>query len=106
MPATHGRDGAVPATLDARIAKMHGRDRLGAIAFVVALWVAMIFVLAAIWPFIENTTILTILIIAGTLVVAFNTAAIVALLRHYSEDKEFIYGIDLKHLDEMRRRRG
>jgi hypothetical protein len=27
------------------------------------------------------------------------------MLRHYSDDKHFIYGLDLKHLDEMRARR-
>ena len=33
------------------------------------------------------------------------SAAIIAMLRHYVEDREFIYGLDLKHLDEMRARR-
>ena len=105
MATTHGRQAGLPV-LDERITRMHGLDRLGAMAFVAALWIVMIFVLATIWPFIQSPTILAILVIAGSLVVTFNTAAIVALLRHYSEDKEFIYGIDLKHLDEMRRRRG
>jgi hypothetical protein len=27
------------------------------------------------------------------------------MLSHYSHDKHFIYGLDLKHLDEMRSRR-
>jgi len=36
-------------------------------------------------------------------VLLFNTASIVAMLRHYTSDKHFIYGLDLKHLDEMRR---
>ena len=84
---------------------MHGRDRMGALAFVVALWVVLIFVLAAIWPNIADGAIRTILLIAGGLVLIFNTASIVAMLRHYSSDKSFIYGLDLKHLDEMRRQR-
>ena len=91
--------------LQARIDAMHGRDRVGAIAFVVALWVAMLFVLYTIWPAITNGTIHAILIIAAALVLLFNTVAIWAMLKHYSEDKQFIYGLDLKHLDEMRRQK-
>lgn len=91
--------------LQARIDAMHGRDRIGAIAFVVVLWVVMVFVLYTIWPAITNGTIHAILIIAAALVLLFNTVAIWAMLKHYSEDKQFIYGLDLKHLDEMRRQR-
>ena len=36
--------------LEERIDRMHKRDRLGAIAFVVALWFTILFVLIAIWP--------------------------------------------------------
>jgi len=91
-------------TLEQRIDRMHGRDRIGAIAFVVVLWVAMLFVLFSIWPAITNGTIHALLVIFGALVLIFNTAAIWAMLKHYQEDKHFIYGLDLKHLDEMRRR--
>ena len=43
---------------------------------------------------------------AGTWALILSTAAaIIAMLRHYVEDREFIYGLDLKHLDEMRARR-
>jgi hypothetical protein len=37
-------------------------------------------------------------------VLLFNTAAIAAMVKHYREDKAFIYGLDLKNLDAMRRR--
>ena len=92
------------ADLEQRIDRMHGRDRVGAMAFVVALWVAMLFVLFSIWPVITNTGIHALLVVAGILVLLFNTAAIWAMLKHYQEDKQFIYGLDLKHLDEMRQR--
>ena len=94
----------VKGAYDSRIDRMHGSDRLGALAFVVALWAVVLFVLYAIWPNIANYTIRTILIAAGALLLVFNTAAVVAMLRHYESDKHFIYGLDLKHLDEMRRR--
>jgi hypothetical protein len=92
-------------THDERIDRMHGRDRIGALAFVIALWVVILFVLAAIWNQVTDGTIRTILVVAGGLVLIFNTASIVAMLRHYASDKHFIYGLDLKHLDEMRRQR-
>lgn len=92
-------------TLEARIHQMHQRDRWGAIAFVVALWVVVLFTLVTMWPLIENGTIKTVLTIAAALVLSFNTAAIAAMLRHYHDDKSFIYGLDIMHLDEMRRRK-
>ena len=91
--------------LDARIDKMHRRDRLGALAFVVSLWVVILFVLVSIWPNVTNSGIATILIVAGGMLLLFNTASIIAMLRHYASDKHFIYGLDLKHLDEMRRQK-
>lgn len=104
MEATIREEGVV-VTLAQRIDRMHQRDRMGAIAFVVALWITVLFVLLNIWPAVTNGGIRTIIAIAGCLVLAFNTAAITAMLRHYHGDKQFIYGLDIKHLDQMRIRR-
>ncbi len=92
-------------THDPRIDRMHGQDRIGALAFVIVLWVVILFVMIHIWPFVADGTIRTILLVSGGLVLLFNTASIVAMLTHYAGDKHFIYGLDLKHLDEMRRRK-
>jgi len=92
-------------THDPRIDKMHGQDRLGALGFVVVLWIVILFVMIKIWPYVTDGTIRTILLVSGGLVLLFNTASIVAMLRHYAGDKHFIYGLDLKHLDEMRRQK-
>ena len=43
-----------------------------------------------------------ILVIAAAAVLIFNTASMGAMVKHYKEDKDFIYGLDIKHLDEMR----
>jgi hypothetical protein len=32
----------------------------------------------------------------------FNTASVFAMTKHFKEDKEFIYGLDIKHLDDNR----
>jgi hypothetical protein len=45
------------------------------------------------------------LVVSGGLVLLFNSASIVALLKHYRDDKRHLYGLDLHYLDEMRRRR-
>jgi archaellum biogenesis protein FlaJ (TadC family) len=92
-------------SLDARIDRMHQGDRRGALAFVIALWLTVLFALFTVWPLITDGGIRMVLAIAAVLVLAFNTAAIVAMLRHYNDDKSFIYGLDIKHLDEMRRRK-
>jgi hypothetical protein len=93
------------ASLDQRIDRMHGRDRISLVIFVVVLWCTLLYALFSIWSYIAIPQIRMILSVAGGLVLIFNTAAIVAMLRHYTEDKHFIYGLDIKHLDEMRRRR-
>src|SRR5262245_24109601 len=92
-------------TLDERIDRMHARDRAGLVVFILALWFTVLFALFNVWPFISVPAIRVILVIAGSMVLLFNTAAIVAMLQHYAHDKHFIYGLDIKHLDEMRKRR-
>ncbi|WP_438749377.1 hypothetical protein [Pararhizobium sp. O133] len=93
------------AHLATRIDRMHSRDKAGLIIFVAVLWCTMLFALVRVWPYISVPAIRFILATACALVLVFNTAAILAMLKHYREDKHFIYGLDLKHLDEMRRRR-
>jgi hypothetical protein len=99
------REEIVSLTLSQRIDDMHRKDRIGAITFVVALWITLLFVMYSIWGFVDNNAIKGILVVAGGLVLTFNTAAIVAMLRHYHGDKIFIYSLDIMHLDEMRIRR-
>ena len=81
---------------------MHKRDVLVAWAFVVGLWFAVIFVAIATWNLAPNSTARTLLLIGGAIVLIFNTAAILAMLRHYREDRDFMYGLDIKFLDEAR----
>ena len=89
-----------------RIQTMHRRDVMVAWAFVLGLWFAVIFVAMATWDLAPNPTARTLLLIGGAIVLLFNTAAILAMLRHYREDRDFMYGIDIKFLDEAKGRRG
>lgn len=84
---------------------MHKRDVLVAWAFVVGLWFAVIFVALATWDLAPTSGARTLLLIGGAIVLVFNTAAILAMLRHYREDRDFMYGLDIKFLDEAKGRK-
>lgn len=86
---------------DPRIEAMFRADCRGAVAFVVVLWAAMLFVFLTIWPLVDGPVRL-LLAVAGGGVLILNSASIAALVRHYAEDKEAIYSLDLRHLDAAR----
>lgn len=91
-------------TQEERIEKVYRGDVLGAWSFVLALWLVMGFVAWATWDLAPNENVRYLLLSMGGLVLLFNTASIGAMVKHYKEDKAFIYGLDLKNLDAMRRR--
>lgn len=92
---------AVPAALSLRIDAMYKKDCIAAIALVVTLWLTIFFVILSIRPYMTSSVEIACWIAAGILLL-FNTASIVAMVRHYGEDKEHIYGIDIRHLDAGR----
>jgi hypothetical protein len=81
---------------------MFRQDRIWAFGFVIVLWAVVLFVMLAIRPFIVGDGIEIVCWIAAAVLVLFNTASITAMVRHYSHDKEHIYGIDIRHLDAGR----
>ena len=85
--------------LKERIEALYQSDRRYALIFVVLLWITLLFVLAMSWSHITDATVRIVVLVAGALVLVFNTASIFAMLNHYAEDKEFIYGIDIKYTD-------
>lgn len=88
--------------LSARIDAMFRLDRLWAWGFVAVLWGVVGFVLFMIYPLATDGTVRTVLIVAAALLATFNTASIAAMVHHYAHDKEFIYGLDIRHLDASR----
>ncbi|MGE3831888.1 MAG: hypothetical protein AB7F76_12910 [Parvibaculaceae bacterium] len=90
------------ADLNQRIEAMYRGDCRGAWTLVAVLWIVILFVLFMTWPLIPDTTIRTVVVIGAAAILLFNTAAIYAMVKHYAEDKDFIYGLDIKHLDAMR----
>ncbi len=92
--------------LATRIASMHRRDVMVASAFVIGLWFAIGFVAIATWPLAPSNSARALLLAGGFMVLVFNTAAILAMLRHYREDRDFMYGLDIKFLDAARAAKG
>ncbi len=91
--------------LKSRIESLYRSDVRGAIIMVVVLWVTILFVLFQTWPFVPDGGIKIVIVIAAAAVLIFNTAAILAMIKNYQADKNFIYGLDIKHYDAMRNRR-
>ncbi len=87
------------ATRDPRIDSMYTRDCRGAWAMVALLWIVTLFVLLMSWPFMQDNGVRIVSLIAAGLVLILNTASIWAMVSHYAEDKDFIYGLDIAQLD-------
>jgi hypothetical protein len=90
------------AELDGRIEVMYRRDKLWAWALVLLLWITILAVLILSWPHIPDGGVRIAVLAGAAAVLLFNTASIAAMLNHYAEDKEFIYGLDIKGLDAMK----
>lgn len=88
--------------LNQRIEAMYRGDVRGAWLLVALLWIAILFVLFMSWPHIPDGGVKIIVLISAAAVLIFNTASIYAMVTHYAEDKDFIYGLDIKNLDAMR----
>ncbi len=91
--------------LNQRIEAMYQSDKRGAWLLVALLWIAILFVLIMSWPYIPDTGVKVVVLLAAAAVLIFNTASIAAMVKHYQEDKEFIYGLDIKHLDAAKENR-
>jgi len=87
--------------LNQRIEAMYRGDVRGAWAFVAVLWIVVLFVLFMSWPHIPDSGVRIVCLIAAAAVLIFNTASVGAMVRNYAADKDFIYGLDIKHLDQM-----
>ncbi len=85
-----------------RMNEMYLRDCLMAWFDVALLWAAVIFVLIAILGIVQDSNIRLVLYAASFLLMLFNTASVFAMTRHFKEDKDFIYGLDIKHFDANR----
>ncbi len=88
--------------LKPRIDSMYRSDVLGASTLIVLLWATILFVLYMTWPIIPVPAIRIVVLLAAAAVLIFNTAAIVAMIKHYRDDKTFIYTLDIENLEAHR----
>ena len=91
---------------DPRVDRMFAGDRGAALIALGTLWAIYLFVFWELLPLVNEKAVLYVLGAGGALVLLFNTASILAMLAHYSEDRAHIYGLDLHYLDEMKKSRG
>ncbi|MDQ0395435.1 hypothetical protein [Labrys monachus] len=94
-----------PGSEDPRIEVMYRRDRAWSYLAIIVLWLTLLFVFSEVLPDTGSPGVTIALMVAGGLVLLFNTASIAALLRHYHEDKQHLYGLDLHYIDEMKKAR-
>lgn len=86
-------------TSDPRIASLYGGDRFWSISSLLLLWLLYAYTLYSVMPFLDTPEELYLLAVGGALVLLFNTASILVMVAHLSEDRDEIYGLDLHYLD-------
>ena len=82
-----------------RIDKMFAGDKLIAGVLVAALWLTVFFVMFAVRGFMPSAEVEIVCWIGAGFLLLFNTASIVAMIKHYGQDKAHIYAVDIRHLD-------
>jgi hypothetical protein len=98
-------EGSATGSIGSRIDTMASQDRMIAVGFTVAMWVVLLFTYFAVRPSVPSAAVSVALILSLLVLGIFNTASMVALIRSYSKDKEFIYREDILNLDRNRRQR-
>jgi hypothetical protein len=88
--------------MEERIDATFQRDKISAGILVVALWLTVFFVIIAVRSFIADKSVEIVCWIGAAILLLFNTASIVAMIKHYAEDKAHIYAVDIRHLDAGR----
>jgi preprotein translocase subunit SecF len=84
---------------DPRIAKKFSGDRTWSLVAVIVLWALYAFVFYEVKGNLSSPDVAWTLAVFGGLVLLFNTAAILAMIAHLSEEREEIYGLDLHYVD-------
>jgi hypothetical protein len=88
--------------LAARINSMYLRDCFMAWFDVLLLWATVLFVLFAILGVVQDSSIRLAMFVSCAALLLFNTASVYAMTKHFKDDKDYIYGLDIQHLDAHR----
>jgi hypothetical protein len=95
-------DEAAEASVVAEMNAMYRGDRLMAWTFVVLLLVVVPFVVIALWNVMPDLATKILLVAASGVLLLYNIASMLALVRNYRRDKDFIYRRDVAHLRELK----
>jgi hypothetical protein len=90
-------------SIDRRVHRMYSTDRFWAVGAVGVLWLTYLFVFYETYTVGQADNIVLTLAVSGGLVLLFNSASIFAMVDHFAEDKDQIYGLDIHYLDEMKK---
>jgi hypothetical protein len=94
-------DPALERSIQGQMDTMYERDRWMAIASVVALLIVLPFVYVALWDEMPGTGTKVVLAGSGVVLLIYNVVSMLALIRNYKRDKDFIYRRDVAHLREL-----
>lgn len=86
---------------DARVASMYRRDQIAAYVSIAAVWAVYVFILWRMSDQFVASGVFGLMAALAGVVLLLNTAAVVALIRHYQNDKAAIYGTDIYYLDRI-----
>lgn len=87
--------------VESRIDAMHRRDTFAAFIAVATVWAVYLFVFWRMSDQFAASGLTALMLTLGAIVLLLNTAAVIALIRHYREDKAAIYGTDIYYLDRI-----
>ncbi len=86
---------------DPRVEAMFSRDCFAAFLAVATVWAVYAFVFWRMAAQFQGSGITLLMLALAGVVLLLNTAAVIALVRHYREDKAAIYGTDIYYLDRI-----
>lgn len=95
-------DQATEESVRREMRAMFLRDRWMAIACVVVLLIVLPFVYIALWNDMPDHATRIVLGVACAVLLIYNVASMMALVRNYRRDRDFIYRRDVAHLRELR----
>lgn len=97
----HPQDRETERAVQGQMDTMYQRDRWMAIASVVAMLVVLPFVYIALLNNMPGTGTKVVLAASCLVLLVYNVASMLALVRNYRRDKDFIYRRDVAHLTEL-----
>jgi hypothetical protein len=86
----------------AQMTSLYQRDLAMAIVFVIGLLVVLPFMVIALWSVMPDAGTKVLLVAAAAVLLTYNIASMLYLVRNYRRDKDFIYRRDVAHLRELR----